>query len=336
MTKLRAAVVGLGFGRRHIQAYQTLPDVEVVALVSRNPATRQQVQQEYAISQSFASLGDLLSEASVDIISICTPDRLHAEQTLLALSAGVHVLCEKPLATTVEDAARLVEKAAATGLTLMVGHNFRFMPQFAGVKAKLDAGLLGEPFYGESSYIQDLYAMQDSPPDYWRLRDPQDFLMGGAIHNVDLLRWTMGEVEEVHAYSTHVMPFYPLDDNYVANLRFANGAIGRVLLILGARLKEKFRIDLSLYGPEGSLRATLQREEIAQDLGRLADDQPMLLPTPPANAQSALVAHFVECVRSGQRPMVDAAEGARTVAVCAAVIRSASERRPVKVDYSFL
>ena len=179
----------------------------------------------------------------------------------------------------------LVEKAAATGLTLMVGHNFRFMPQFAGVKAKLDAGLLGDPFYGESSYIQDLYAMQDSPPDYWRLRDPQDFFMGGAIHNVDLLRWTLGEVEEVHAYSTHVMPFYPLDDNYVANLRFANGAIGRVLLVLGARLKEKFRIDLSLYGPEGSLRATLQREEIAQDLGRRPDDQPMLLPTPPANAQ---------------------------------------------------
>jgi predicted dehydrogenase len=336
VTKLRAAVVGLGYGRRHIQAYQTLPDVEVIAVVSRNPATRQQAQQEYGIPQAFPDPRDLFALGGVDVISICTPDRLHAEQTLLALDAGIHVLCEKPLATTVEDAAKLVEKAAATGLTLMVGHNFRFMPQFAGVKAKLDAGLLGDPFYGESSYIQDLYAMQDSPPDYWRLRDPQDFFMGGAIHNVDLLRWMLGEVEEVHAYATHVMPFYPLDDNYVANLRFANGAIGRVLLILGARRKEKFRIDLSLFGPEGSLHATLQREEISQDLGRVADDQPMLLATRPANAQSALVAHFVDCVRTGQRPLIDAAEGARTVAVCAAVIRSAHERRAVAVDYSFL
>lgn len=331
--KLRAAVVGLGYGRRHIQAFQSLPDVEVVAVVSRDAARRAQTQRDFAIPHSFATLADLLAAAEIDIVSICTPDRLHAEQTLLALSAGKHVLCEKPLATTVIDAALLVEKAKATGLTLMVGHNYRFMPQYTAVKSKLYDGLIGEPFYGESSYIQDLYDMQELPPDYWRLSDPQDFFMGGAIHNVDLLRWMLGEVKEVHAYSTHVMPFYPLDDNYVANLRFASGAIGRVLLILGARLQEKLRIELSIFGPDGNLRATHQSETAIADLGRIPDDRPIVPATPPVNSQTALAAHFIECVRTGQRPLIDAADGARTVAVCAAVIQSARTHRPITVEY---
>lgn len=333
MTKLRAAVIGLGYGRRHIQAFQSLPDVEVAAVVSRDAVRRAQAQADYAIPHGFATLNDLLAQAEVDFVVLCTPDRLHAEQTLLALAAGKHVLCEKPLATTVIDAARVVEQANATGLTLMVGHNYRFMPQYAAIKSKLYDGLIGEPFYGESSYIQDLYGMQDLPPDYWRLSDPQDFFMGGAIHNVDLLRWMLGEVEEVQAYSTHVMPFYSLDDNYVANLRFKNGAIGRVLLILGARLQEKLRIEVSIFGPDGNLRATHQSEAVIHDLGRMVDDQPMVPATPPVNSQTALAAHFVECVRTGQRPLIDAAEGARTVAVCAAVIQSAKTHRPVTVEY---
>jgi predicted dehydrogenase len=336
VTTLRAAVAGTGFGRRHIQAYQTLPDVQVTAVVSRDPARRAQVQQEYGIPDGFGSLGELLAQGEVDLVSLCTPDRLHAEQAIQALAAGKHVYCEKPLATTVEDAARVVEKVEQTGLTLMAGHNFRFMPQFARLKEQVQAGLLGDLFFGESSYIQDLYAMQGQGPDYWRLHDPQDFFLGGAVHNVDLLRWLVGEVEEVHAYATHVMPFYPLDDTYVCNLHFANGAIGRVLLLLGARLKEKFRVDLNLYGSEGSLRATLQRPEVVQELHAQPEDRPVVVPVAPGDAQAAALAHFVECVRTGQRPLVDVVEGARTVAVCAAAIRSVQEQRPVTVDYSSL
>jgi predicted dehydrogenase len=334
MDHLRAAVVGLGFGRRHIQAYQALPGVDVVAIACRDEVKLEQTREEFGISSAFTDWTQILTREDIDLVSICTPDRLHAEQSLLALDAGKHVLCEKPMTTCLEDAARVVGKVQETGLTFMVGHNYRFIPQFARLKQEVDSGAIGDLFYGESAYVQDLYFMEQLDPDYWRLEDPQDFYLGGAAHNVDLLRWIVGEISEVHAYSNHVMPFYPLDDNYVSNLRFANGCIGRVLLVLGARLKDKFRVDLGVYGLQGALTATLQRHELVQNVEGLEGDRPAVLPVPAADSHALEIAHFVECVREGRQPLIGAADGARTIAVCVAAIRSAREGKPIAVDYS--
>jgi myo-inositol 2-dehydrogenase/D-chiro-inositol 1-dehydrogenase len=132
------------------------------------------------------------------------------------------------------------------------------------------------------------------------------------------------------------MPFYPLDDTYVSNLCFENGCIGRLLLVLGARLKEKFRFDLNVYGREGALRAALGRDEVVQDVARLAGEAAVGLPVDKADALALQIAHVVDCVRGGKRPPVDIVEGAKGVAVCLAAVRSAREGRPVAVEYGFL
>lgn len=333
---LKVAVIGLGIGRRHIQAYQSLPGVEVVALADIADGARSKAQAEFRISHAFADYRQAIARTDVDLVSICTPDRLHVEQTLFALDAGKHVFCEKPIATSVEDAARIVDKVNKTGLKFMAGHNYRFIPQFAKVKELVDSGTIGDLFYGESSYIQDLYFMEKSGPEYWRLKDPQDFYLGGAVHNVDLLRWIVGEIEEVHSYSRHVMPFYSLDDNYVSNMRFANGRIGRLLLILGSQLKEQFLVELRVYGCEGGLSATNTQKEVLENAIKLAGDKATHLAVDDANSHALGIAHFVHCVRENKRPLVDVREGAKAIAVCEAAIRSARERKPVTVDYSFL
>ncbi len=334
MQPLRVAVAGLGIGRRHIRAYQALPGVEVVAIADVDPLALAKVRQEFGIHFASPDYRQVLARDDVDAVSICTPDRFHAGQAIEALEAGKHVLCEKPLATSLADAGRVVRKVRETGLKLAAGHNYRFIPQFARLKELAHAGDLGNLFYGESSYVQDLYSMESLGPGYWRLKDPQDFYLGGAIHNVDLLRWVLGEVEEVHSYSSHVMPFYSLDDNYVSNLRFAGGRIGRLLLLLGARLRDKFYVDLAVYGPQGSLKAVLQRDELIRNCGRPEDALPEVLPIAPADSHALEIAHFVECIRTDSRPLVDEVEGARGIAVCEAAIRSAREGRPVAVDYS--
>ncbi len=336
MDLLRVGVIGLGIGRRHIAAYQSIPDVQVVAVADVDEAARARVCEEYCIPLAFSGWAELLARQDIDLVSICTPDRLHPEQALFALEAGKHVLCEKPLATTPEDAARLVKQARKSGRKFMVGHNYRFSPQFRQLKERVDAGALGDPFYGESSYVQDLYFMASLGPNYWRLKDPQDFYLGGAIHNVDLLRWVLGEIVEVHSYSNHGMPFYPLDDNYVSNFRFANGRIGRLLLILGARLKDKFYVDLGVYGPEGSLKAVMQRDELIQNSERLEGDGPTVVPVAGANSHALELAHMVDCIRHDRQPLVDVVEGAKGVAVCLAAIRSAREGKPIAVDYGAL
>ena len=135
MQELRAAVIGLGFGRRHVQAYQRLPGVRVVALVAQNADRLEQARREYDIPAAYTDDALLYLGEALDLVSICTPDRLHAEQALRALRAGVHVLCEKPIAVRVEEAYALVRAVRETGLLYMAGHNYRFVPQFARLKA---------------------------------------------------------------------------------------------------------------------------------------------------------------------------------------------------------
>ena len=334
--KLRVGVIGLGVGRTHLRAYQGMPDVEIAAVADVSEEARERARQEFAVPLAFSDYRELLERPDVDAVSICTPDRLHAEQALAALDAGKHVLCEKPMCTAVEDAAAVVRKVRETGLTFMMCHNYRFVPQFAQLKRMAATGAVGQVFYADSSYIQDLYFMENLGPDYWRLKDPQDFYMGGAVHNVDLLRWIVGEIVEVHAYSNHMMPFYPIDENYVSNFRFANGCIGRVLLVLGSRLKDQFLVDLNVYGGDGALRAIMQRNEVIHNAARLEGDRPLVIPTPEANSHTLAIAEFVACVRERRHPALDVLEGAKAVAVCAAAIQSAREGRPVAVNTAFL
>ena len=336
MPDLRAAVIGLGFGQRHIQAYQRLPGVRVVAIAARNAERLEQARRKFEIPAAYTDDAQLYEREDLDLVSICTPDRLHAEQALRALRAGVHVLCEKPIATSLDEAAQLLRAVRETGLSFLSGHNYRFVPQFARLKALVEEGAPSDLLLAESCYVQDLYAMESLGPGYWRWSDPQDFYLGGAIHNVDLLRWTMGEVREVHSYATRGMPFYTLDDTYVSNFFFENGSIGRLLLVLGARLKDKFRFELSVYGDGGELAAALGRSEVVQNVEALSGDEPVLLPVEGGDALELEIAHWVDCIREGTRPAIDVIEGAKAVAVCLAAVRSVREGRPVAVEYGFL
>jgi predicted dehydrogenase len=153
------------------------------------------------------------------------------------------------------------------------------------------------------------------------------------VHNVDLLRWTMGEVEEVQAYARNVMPFYSLPDNYVVNLRFRGGGIGRLLLALGSRLKTKFCAELNLYGSHGIVTASMTRPEVILNREAGPGEATGPIAVPEANSHAVLIADFVAAVRDRRAPMVDGVEGAKAVAVCEAIIAAAREGRPVVVDH---
>jgi predicted dehydrogenase len=336
MSPLGVAVLGLGIGRAYIRALQAVADVQVLAVAARDPQAQAQARSEFGVPQSFTDWRAAVDCPGVDVVCVCTPDRLHAEQTLYALDAGKHVFCEKPLTTSLEDAARVVARVRQTGLKLMVGHTYRFVPQFAKLRELLQAGAVGQPFLAESRYVQDLFSMESLGPDYWRFKDPQDFYLGGAVHNVDLLQWLMGDVVEVQAYANHGMPFYPLDDNYVSNYRFASGAIGRVLLALGGRFRTRFAFDAAVHGPLGILSATMKAPEVVEDVDGLVGEGPRVHVLQAANSHGRAVAHFVDCVRQDRQPASDAVAGAKAVAVCLAVIRAAREGRAVAVDYGFL
>lgn len=331
--ELGAAVIGLGVGRNHISGYKAVEGVRLVAIADIDDRALANAKEEYAVPFASTDFREAVDRQDVHLVSICTPDRLHAEQAVYAMERGKHVLVEKPIAITPEQLSLLIDTVQRTGVAFVSCHNYRFIPQFEALRSMVVRGDIGEPFLVDSCYLQDLFAMKAFGPGYWRFKDPQDLFLGGAIHNVDLLRWLAGDVVEVHSYANSTLDFWPVQNNNTANLRFGNGCIGHVLLQLGSHRKTKGDVRLRAFGPKGSVEAAARLPQVVRDLGEEPGNEPEVVSVTPANSHHRQVAHFVDCVRTGRTPEVDVYQGARAMAVCFAAVKSARTGMPVAVEY---
>jgi predicted dehydrogenase len=167
MQKINVAVVGTGFiGPAHIEALRRLPNTNVLALCEVTPELARQKADQLGIERS-ATFDEMLKMDDIQVVHICTPNFLHYSQSKAALLAGKHVVCEKPLATNLDEAAELVELAKETGLVNAVHFNLRYYPLARQMKAMRENGDLGDVYSIMGSYLQDWLFYET---DYnWRL-----------------------------------------------------------------------------------------------------------------------------------------------------------------------
>lgn len=163
MTKFRAAIVGLGFGTEFIPIYQRHPDAEMYAICQRSPQKLDQIGDAFGIEHRYTSYADLLRDPDVDFVHINTPIPDHAAMTLAALDAGKHVACTVPMATSVEDCRRIVERCEQTGLKYMMMETVVYSREFLYIKDLLERGELGKLQFLQASHQQDM----DGWPGYW-------------------------------------------------------------------------------------------------------------------------------------------------------------------------
>jgi len=155
MKKIKVAVVGTGFiGPAHIEALRRLPHIEVVGLCEATLELAQQKAEVLGIEKAYV-FEDMLKEEAIDSVHICTPNFLHYSQAKAALLAGKHVICEKPLATKIEDAEELVQLAREKGLVNATHFNLRYYPLVRQMKNMRENGELGEIYSIMGSYLQD-------------------------------------------------------------------------------------------------------------------------------------------------------------------------------------
>ncbi len=229
MSKLRVGVLGVGVGGAHVAGYVDNPDVDLVALCDYDDQRLSDFCAQRNLDvQRYSQLDDMLERAELDAVSICTPDYMHRDHLLRALDAGVHVLCEKPLATSVEDTLEMVEAAEAaerSGKTVMVCHQFRYLPGIQDAKRKADSGELGTVFYMESDFMSDKHNQFARSPWYKGREHVRYPILGTGCHNIDVMRWVAGEVVEVEAFANHMAwDEFPTDDCIIALFRFSSGA----------------------------------------------------------------------------------------------------------------
>ena len=336
MNKIRFAVVGCcNMSNRHSDGIAKIPGAELVCICDIDEEKAKKRSEERGVPY-YLDYYKMLNDGGFDAVVICTPDQIHREQAVAALEAGYHVLCEKPLSLTMQDCRAIVEASRKAKGKFMVGQVCRMTPGFIKAKELIDAGEIGEIFFIESEYAHD-YSHINSP---WR-KDPVNLrhgITGGGCHAVDLIRWLAGDPYEVSAYSNHmVLKDWPVDDCTIAIMKFKSGAIGKVFCSIGC--KRNYTMRTVIYGTLGTIicdnrtpEIQLYRQRINEDgkIGWGPDTFPVELKD--HNAEEEIEMFYNAIVNDLPSP-VPAEEGANTVAVCDACVRSSAIGTPVTPDY---
>jgi predicted dehydrogenase len=289
----------------------------------------------------------LVSRDDVDVVCVFSPDALHAEHCIAALKAGKHVVCTKPMVARLEDAQTLVRLVRETGVKFLVGQTMRFDRQFLHAKQYFDDGELGELIALESHYAHDMRPVFEFSP--WRLTMPQDFMFGGCVHSIDILRAFGGDICRVQAFAKkgNLTPEYPLADNYYINLEFTSGAIGRVAGLYGIVHPPMPMYQFGLFGTKGSLQAELtdnEPGEIRIVFDKTKGHTPIVTHYDAERDSSAYghgatviryMRHFQECLDHDRQPSPGIIDGAKSVAVGAAAWESICTGKVVEVCNEF-
>ena len=304
----------------------------VTALFDPAGAQLEAARARYPDAVTGDDLGSLIADARPDIVAVAGPDHLHAGQTVLALEHGAHALVEKPLATTVADARRVMEVADRTGLTVMTDHTSRYMYPWQETSSAARSGEIGEIFFIQGDYIHDMWSIYqpgERRHTPWRIdgRNPQNILLGGGCHPIDNILSTIDSpVVEVFAYSSKMsVPEFPADDCYIVMLKFENGVLGKVFVSSGCSGHGMGGGMLAVYGTEGTIwNGTLYRR----------GEEPVTLPN--VSDEAAVGGHgwgrsvidFLDTLDGRIENPIPARMGARVVAVCEAGLESVRTGRP--------
>ncbi len=335
---VRFAILGTGnICTTHINGIQRTPEATLVAVCDINEAAVKKIAETYGCDRVYTDYKKMLEDGGFDCVIICTPDSCHAEESVECLKAGYHVLCEKPLSMTMEECQVIVDAAKASDKKFMVGQVCRKAPGFAKAKELVDAGEIGELSYVESEYAHDYSIIQGAE---WRKSTTylRHGIIGGGCHAMDLLRWIAGNPLEVTAYSNrNVLPEWPVDDCYIAIMKYPNNVIGKVMCSIGC--KRPYTMRTQLFGTKGTIICDNTSPEltlyqaVTDEKGRISYQPTMIPVTVESHNMTAEIQDMCDVILKDLPVETDAIEGANTVAVCMAAVKSSAEGGPKVPEY---
>jgi predicted dehydrogenase len=268
LAEIGVGMLGYAFmGKAHTNAYKTLKYMtwpppfapKLVSIAGRNAAAVSAAAARYGYESWTTDWHELVADPRLELFDNSGPNNLHAEPTIAAAKAGKHVLCEKPLGRTAEEAFEIWKEVAATGVKHMCAFNYRFVPAVRIARDMLDAGELGEIRHFRGRYLQDWGA--DPSLDTWRFHSDEagsGALGDLAAHVVDLARFLVGEIAAVTGAVRTFIEHRQVDDAVEAVVEFGNGALGTIeatRLALGHRNSLHFEIN----GSRASIAFDLER-----------------------------------------------------------------------------
>lgn len=352
MSQLKIGLIGNGsISESHLLAYQANPQVELVAVCDLNANRAQSSADKFNIANVYTDYHDLLANPEVDAVSICTWNNSHAEISIAALEAGKHVLCEKPLCKTVEEALRVEEAVRRTGKVLQVGYVRRHASNISVLKKFIDAGDLGEIYFAKASLIRRL-----GNPGGWfadKERSGGGPLIDIGVHVIDLCWYLMGKpkVKSVSGNTYHKLgnrsnienysfyqasdydaSFNTVEDMANAIIRFENGASLMVDVSFSLHAKQE-SASINIFGDKGGAEIEPKLSIATEKHNTIINIEPQITNPGFAFQESFQneINHFVDSCLGITETSCPVEDGVEIIKILNAIYQSAAEGREIQL-----
>lgn len=331
---LRVAVLGPGrfAASRIMPALRRAANCDLVAVIGRDRARTAAFAEEYAVPHAYDDLDAALAAGEFDAVWVATPHAMHREQVERIAAARKHVLCEKPLATSVEDARAMLRACERAGVTLGTGYHLRHHPLHREARRLVRDGELGDTAFAEAAW-----SLPPGPPDAiapWR-RDPElaggGIVTGTGIHAIDLLRFVLDDepLTVTALTDAQTSPIRPLESRALAQFRFRRGTMATVRCARGIFGPSN---DLSVGGTTANLTAHRTIDEATRGTLEANGADARLSGVPAGTDMYALqVQAFADAVQAGEQPDASGEDGLRMVVIAAALYESARTGRAMEI-----
>lgn len=345
MSKIKVGIIGTGsISMAHISSYLKNPDVELYALCDINLERLKFMGEKYGITRLYTDKDEMLALPEIDAVSVCTWNSEHAPCTIAALNAGKHVLCEKPMATNVEDAIAMKEAAQKAGKLLMIGFVRRFGNDCDILRDFNSVDYLGDIYYAKATYLR-----RNGNPGGWfgdKSRSAGGPLIDLGVHVIDFTRFVMGNPKPVSVYGatfqklldrpniktskeylsagTTKKDICDVEDLATALIRYDNGAVLSVEASFSLNIK-KDQGRIEFFGTKGGAKLEPELEMYTEINDYLADVT--------LDAKTALdfnglfqneINHYISCIKSGSTDCLSPADdGIEIMKILMAIYKSA-------------
>ncbi len=333
---VRVAVLGAGFmGGTHARAYATMPDVEVATVFAPSPDRGEPLAQEIGAHWT-DDMAAVFADTKIDAVDICLPTPQHREATETALAAGKHVLLEKPIALSLDDARALAGVTQETGQVFMIAHVLRFWPEYVEIARRVASGELGK--------LRSGFASRRQPFPAWSALFSRSDLTGGAvidmmIHDYDALNWVFGPPLAVTARGTHNPRSGGFDQVQVL-IDYRDGASalvdGGMMMPESYPFSSRFEVLCEDGAMEYAFRAGGRSVEMGGGINELTlfpkEGEPLRLAPAQADPYAAECAYFLDAIRQGtSADRATPADGMQALAVALAA-RESLERGGERIE----
>ena len=341
---MKYALIGCGrISPNHIEAAKN-NKLEFVAMCDIVPDVMNEKSEKFGLSQvkKYTNYKEMLEIEQPELVAIATESGKHASIALDCIAAGCNVIIEKPIALSIKDAEAIISAGKKQGVIVCANHQNRFNKSVQYIRKALEEGRFGKLSHG-AAHIRWNRGENYYTQAPWRGTWAQDggCLMNQCIHNIDLLRWMMGdEVDEVMAYTDQLQhPYLEAEDLGMAIVKFKNGSYG---LIEGTTnvFPKNLEETLYIFGEKGTAKAAGTSDNIIEEwnFGDGLDDPDVVKASYGENppnvygfGHTPLYADVIDAINTGRQPYVDGEAGKRALELVLAIYKSAAEHCPVKL-----